>query len=60
MSEEKDINAEIMALKSKLTGDLYEDMETHQQIYELKKQMNPEIEDNPDLDQHDDCLACGS
>ena len=37
MSEEKDINAEIMALKSKLTGDLYEDMETHQQIYELKR-----------------------
>jgi len=60
MSEEKDINAEIMALKSKLTGDLYEDMETHQQIYELKKQMNPEIEDNPELDQDDDCLACGS
>ena len=60
MSEEKDMNTEMMALKSMLTGDLYEDMDTHQQIYELKKKINPEIVNNPDLDQDDDCLACGS
>lgn len=57
---EKDINAQIIALKSKLTGDLYEDMETHQQIYELKKSLNPEIVDNPELDDDDECLSCGS
>ena len=60
MSEEKDMNTEMMALKNMLTGDLYEDMDTHQQIYDLKKKINPEIVNNPDLDQDDDCLACGS
>jgi len=57
---EKDINAQIIALKSKLTGDLYEDMQTHQQIYELKKLLNPEIVDNPELDDDNECLSCGS
>ena len=60
MSKDKDINAEIMALRSNLTGDLYEDMQTHQQIYELKKLLNPDIVDKPELDDDDECLACGS
>ena len=34
---DKEIEAEIKALKSKLKNDLYEDMETQQQIYELIK-----------------------
>jgi len=49
-----------MALRGNLTGDLYEDMQTHQQIYELKKLLNPEIVEKPELDDDDECLACGS
>jgi hypothetical protein len=59
MSKEKEIEAEIKALKSKLTGNLLEDAETHSQMYELKKLLNPEIVNKPELDD-DECLACGS
>ena len=55
------IEQKIEELKTFLTGDLFEDLETHQKIYDLKKQLNPEIVDNPELD--DDfftCEACGS
>lgn len=55
----KDIEAEIVALKSKLTGDLFKDAETHSEIYALKLMLNPEIKNNPSLDD-DECLACGS
>ena len=41
------IEQKIEELKSFLTGDLFQDLETHQKIYELKKQLNPEIVDNP-------------
>lgn len=37
MSKEKDVRAEIMALKSTLKGNLFEDADTHSAIYELKK-----------------------
>ena len=57
---DKEINAEIMALRSTLTGDLFKDADTHSAIYELKKILNPEIVNNPELDEDDDCLACGS
>ena len=55
------IEEQITELKALLTGDLFQDLETHQKIYDLKKQLNPEIVDNPELD--DDfftCEACGS
>ena len=55
----KDVQAEIKRLESKITGDMYEDMELMQQIYELKVILNPEIENNPEQDD-DDCLYCGS
>jgi len=35
--KEKDIKAEIMALKSTLTGDPLQDAQTHSAIYELMK-----------------------
>lgn len=54
-----EINAEIRSLKDTLTGDLLDDMETHQKIYELKKILNPEIVANPQLDD-DECISCGS
>ena len=55
------IEKKIEELKAKLTGDLFQDGEIMQKIYELKKQLNPEIVDNPDLDDDEnDCLFCGS
>lgn len=54
-----DIKQQIEELKAKLTGNLFEDGEVMQQIYELKKQLNPEIENNPELDEDDEgCIFC--
>ena len=56
------IKEQIEELKSMLTGDLFQDGDLMQKIYELKKQLNPEIENNPELDDDDleECLYCGS
>ena len=54
------LEQQIKELKAKLTGDLFQDGELMQQIYELKKQINPEIESNPELDDDEGCLYCGS
>lgn len=61
MTEEK-LMGEIQELKGQLTGNIFEDGELQQKIYELKKQLRPEIEENPELDDFDDeaCLYCGS
>ena len=59
--EEQEIKAKISILKEKLTGNLFEDGETQQEIYELKKLLNPEIASNPMVDDdEEDCLYCGS
>ncbi len=59
--EVTNIEARISELKSKLTGNLFEDGEIQQEIYDLKKQLNPAIEFNPSADEDDeDCLYCGS
>ena len=57
---EKDIKQEIKRLRSKLTGEMFKDMKTHQEIYDLKVIRNPEIKNNPEIDLDDECLACGS
>jgi hypothetical protein len=58
---EEEVKARIEELKSNLSGNLFEDGETMQEIYDLKKQLNPEIEDNPELDDDDEgCIYCGS
>lgn len=55
------IKEQIEELKALLTGDLFQDGDIMQKIYELKKQLNPEIETNPDADDDEDgCLFCGS
>ena len=55
------IEEQITELKGMLTGDLFQDGDLMQKIYELKKQLNPEIETNPELDDDEnDCLFCGS
>lgn len=53
------IKKEIQDLKNTLTGNLFEDMETQQKIYDLKIKLNPEIAQRPELDD-DECLSCGS
>jgi hypothetical protein len=59
--ETQEIKAKISLLKTQLTGNLFEDGEVQQEIYELKKLLNPEIETNPMVDEDDeDCLYCGS
>lgn len=57
---EEEVKARIEELKSSLTGNLFSDGETMQEIYDLKKQLNPEIENNPELDDDDDlgCIYC--
>jgi hypothetical protein len=58
---EEEIISKIDELKSQLTGDLFEDGEIQQKIYDLKKKLKPEIEENPELDDFDDeCLSCGA
>jgi hypothetical protein len=60
MSEEL-IKTRIAELRNRLTGDIFQDGETQQAIYELKKQLNPEIESNPMAEVDDEgCLYCGS
>jgi hypothetical protein len=59
MNEEL-VKHRIVELKKQLTGDIFQDGEKQQEIYELKRQMNPAIESNPSADQDDDCLYCGS
>jgi len=55
------IKQQIEELKALLTGDLFQDGDLMQRIYELKKQLNPEIETNPEADEDEDgCLFCGS
>jgi regulator of replication initiation timing len=56
------IEEQITELKAKLTGNIFEDGELMMEIYNLKKQLNPEIVDNPELDDDDleECLYCGS
>ena len=54
------IEQKIEELKAKLTGNIFEDGELMMEIYELKKELNPAIVDNPELDDENDCLFCGS
>jgi hypothetical protein len=55
------IKEEIEQLKGMLTGDIFKDGELMMEIYELKKQLNPEIETNPEADDDEDgCIFCGS
>lgn len=53
------LNARKAELQAGLTGDLFGDMEANQEIYEIKKQLNPEIVEHPELDD-EECLSCGA
>jgi len=56
MEATSNLNNEIESLKSKLTGNMLEDMEIRDQIHNLEMKKNgvkPE-------DSHFDCIGCGS
>lgn len=59
MTEEQ-IRAQIEEYKKLLTGDLFADGDIQQKIYDLKKQLNPRIEEHPEEDDDEGCLNCGS
>lgn len=56
---EIEARTKIEELKAQLTVDLFIDMEFQQEIYELKKIINPRIEEHPE-EEDDECLGCGS
>jgi hypothetical protein len=56
---EKEILKQIEEYKQLLTGDIFQDGDLQQKIYDLKKQLNPDIVENPELD-HDICDSCGA
>ena len=57
---EQEIRQEIEAHKEVLTGNIFQDGEVMQKIYELKKQLNPRIELHPEEDDDEGCINCGS
>ena len=58
MNEEQ-IKQQIEEYKALLTGNIFADGDIQQKIYELKKELNPAIVDNPELDDNV-CNSCGS
>jgi hypothetical protein len=61
MEDLKDkIERKIEQLKKELTGNLFADGEIQQEIYDLKKILNPRIAEHPEEDNDEGCLNCGS
>jgi hypothetical protein len=58
--EEQQIKNQIEEYKKLLTGDLFADSDIQQKIYDLKKQLNPRIEEHPEEDDDEGCSNCGS
>lgn len=56
----EEIKSKIEEYRSVLTGDIFQDGEIQQRIYELKKMLNPRIEEHPEEDDDEGCLNCGS
>lgn len=50
------IEQEIENLKSNLTGEMFQDMETRDQIHNLEMQ----LKGVKPIDSHFDCIGCGS
>lgn len=57
---EQELKRQIEEYRALLTGNIFEDGEIQQKIYELKKQLNPRIEKHPEEDDDEGCLNCGS
>ena len=56
----EEIKSKIEEYRSVLTGDIFQDGEIQQKIYELKEMLNPRIEEHPEEDDDEGCLNCGS
>ncbi len=54
--QQKAIEEEIERLKSTLTGDMFQDMETRDSIHNLEMQ----LKGVKPMDSHFDCIGCGS
>jgi hypothetical protein len=50
------IEEEILHLKSTLTGDMFQDMDTRDRIHNLEMQ----LKGVKPMDSHFDCIGCGS
>jgi hypothetical protein len=50
------IEEEILNLKSTLTGDMFQDMDTRDRIHNLEMQ----LKGVKPMDSHFDCIGCGS
>lgn len=57
---EQELKRQIEEYRALLTGNIFMDGELQQKIYELKKQLNPRIEEHPEEDDDEGCLNCGS
>jgi hypothetical protein len=57
---EQELKRQIEEYRALLTGNIFEDGEIQQKIYELKKQLNPRIEEHPEEDDDEGCINCGS
>lgn len=53
---QESLQQEINALKAKLTGDMFSDMEIKDQIHNLEMKLNGV----KPMDSHFDCIGCGS
>lgn len=58
MDLEEQINKKIEQLRLQLTGNLFADGEIQQEIYDLKKILNPRIAEHPEEDNDEGCLSC--
>ena len=56
MQTEATLQEEIDALKAKLTGDMFQDMEIKDQIHNLEMK----LKGVKPMDSHFDCVGCGS
>lgn len=56
---EEEIRKEIQDLKNLLTGNIFQDGDIQQKIYELKIEINPRIVKHPEEDDYF-CENCGS
>lgn len=52
----EEIEKQIKELRSKLTGDMFKDMEIREQIHNLEMKLNGV----KPMDSHIDCIGCGS
>jgi hypothetical protein len=56
MNATLDLEKELEDLKAKLTGDMFQDMDTKDQIHNLEMK----IKGVKPMDSHIDCIGCGS